>query len=152
MSHSDDLYEHKAIEKHDPSEGFDRTEPFIGPIWGFTIGSVLILVLVIGAIQGYFEQVWNDLVYEKVLSAPSSQLIDVRNRDAWNSTHYMYGDLDPKSGRVRIPVDRAMQLFADEAKAGKSFYPGKPAAPKKDDIPNLDAPAPVTTASAAASK
>jgi hypothetical protein len=152
MSHSDDLYDHKTIEHHDPSEGFDRSEPATGAIWGFTIGSVVVLALVIGAVQGYFEDVYNNSVQQKILAAPSAQLDDVRNRDAWNSTHYMYGNLDPKSGRVRIPVERAMQLFADEAKAGKTFYPGKATAPKKDDLPSMDATGAVTTASAAASK
>jgi len=30
-------------------------------------------------------------------------------------------------------VDRAMELFAQEAAAGKLFYPGKPYIPKKEE-------------------
>ena len=132
MSHADDVYEH-PIEHHDPHEGFDKTEPNARAIWGFTVGSVLVLVLVIVAVQGYFEQVLQTAVYEKVLSAPSVQLQDLRNRDAWNLTHYMYGDLNQSSGRVRIPIDKAMQAFAEEAGAGKLFYPAKPTVPKKEE-------------------
>ena len=137
MSDSHDVYDH-PIEHHNPQEGFDKTEPNARAIWGFTVGSVLVLILVIVAVQGYFEQIFQTALYEKVLSAPSAQLQDLRNRDSWNLTHYMYGDLDKSSGRVRIPIDKAMQTFADEAAAGKLFYPAKPTLPKKEE----PAPAP----------
>ena len=132
MSHPDDSYEH-PVERHDPAEGFDRTEPHAGAIAAFGVVSVLMLVLLIFAVQGYFDKVYQEAVFEKVLSAPSEQLRDLRNRDAWNLTHYMYGDLSKASGRVRIPIDRALELYAQEAAAGKLFYPAKPTAPKKDD-------------------
>ena len=111
MSHSDDAYDH-PIAHHDPEEGFDSTEPNTPAIWLFTIVSVLGLILVIVAVQGYFEQIWKEAVYERVLSVPSEQLREVHNRDAWNLTHYMYGDLDKSTNRVRIPIDKAMQAFA----------------------------------------
>jgi len=139
MSHGDDVYEH-PIEHHNPQEGFDKTEPNARAIWGFTVGSVAVLILVIVAVQGYFEQIFQTALYEKVLSAPSGQLQDLRNRDGWNLTHYMYGDLSQASGRVRIPIDQAMQSFANEAAAGKLFYPAKPTVPKKEE------PAPAVTA------
>ena len=138
-SHSDKVYEH-PIERHDPQEGFDKTEPDARAIWAFTVGSVLVLVLVIVAVQGYFEQIFQTALYENVLSVPSGQLQDLRNRDTWNLTHYMYGDLSKSSGRVRIPIDKAMEMFASEAASGKLFYPAKPTAPKKEE-PVVEAPA-----------
>ena len=139
MSHADDVYEH-PLEHHDPQEGFDRTEPDARAIWTFTIGSVAVLVLVIVAVQGYFEQIFQTALYERVLSVPSGQLQDLRNRDNWNLTHYMYGDLSKASGRVRIPIDKAMEMFANEAAAGKLFYPAKPTVPKKEE-PAAETPA-----------
>lgn len=133
MSHSDDVYEH-PIPRHDPAEGFDRSEPNTPAIWMFTVGSVAVLVLTIVAVAAYFDQIYQEAVREKVLKAPSAQLQEVRNRDAWNLGHYMYGDLDKKSGRVRVPVDSAMQTFAQEAAAGKLFYPAK-ATPIKIEEP-----------------
>ena len=59
--------------------------------------------MTIVAIQGYFEHIWTQAVYEKVLAPPSEQLKEVRGRDDWNLTHYMY--MDKPSGQVRIPVD-----------------------------------------------
>jgi len=140
MSHSDDAYEH-PIEHHDPQEGFDSTEPNTPAIWLFTVVSVLGLVLVIVAVQGYFDQIYKQAVYERVLIAPSELLQDVRNRDAWNMTHYMYGNLDKSTNRVRIPIDKAMQTFAEEAAAGKLFYPAK-ATPIKKEEPGAAAAAP----------
>jgi hypothetical protein len=43
---------------------------------------------------------------------------------------------------VRIPIDKAMQMVADEASAGKLFYPGKPTVPKKEEPATPAAPAP----------
>jgi len=142
MSHADDAYEH-PIEHHDPQEAFDSTEPNTPAIWLFTVVSVLGLVLVIVAVQGYFDQIYKQAVYERVLIAPSELLQDVRNRDAWNMTHYMYGNLDKSTNRVRIPIDKAMQTFAAEAAAGKLFYPAK-ATPIKKEEPGAAAAAPAS--------
>ena len=140
MSHSDEEYDH-PIEQHDPQEGFDHTEPNTPVIWLFTAGSIVALILVIVAVQGYFEEIYKQAVYERVLSVPSAQLQDLRNRDAWNLTHYMYGDLDKSTNRVRIPIDKAMQAFAAEAAAGKLFYPAKATAIKVEQPAGAATPA-----------
>jgi hypothetical protein len=140
MSRAKDVFEH-PIEHHEPREGYDRTEPNAAAIWGFTIGSVVTLVLVIVAVQVYFESIYKEAVYERVLTAPSVQLQELRNRDAWNLSHYMYGDLSKSSGRVRVPIDQAIQTFANEAAAGKLFYPAKPTVPKKEEPEAPAAPA-----------
>ena len=147
MSQSDEDYEH-PIAHHDPSEGFDPSEPNTPAIWLFTAGSIIGLVLVIVAVQGYFEQIYKDAVSERVLTVPSELLQDVRNRDAWNLSHYMYGDLDKSSNRVRMPIDKAMQTFATEAAAGKLFYPAKATAIKKEEPAAAATPAGATPAGA----
>src|SRR5580698_6767796 len=129
----------KEIIPADPSEGFDRAEPSAGAIATFMVGSLILLVLTILAIQQYFDHIWNQAVYEKVLAPPSEQLKEVRGRDDWNLTHYLY--MDKASGQVRIPVDRAMELILQDAAAGKTFYPAKATAPKKEE-PALPAAAP----------
>ena len=129
----------KALVPHDPKEGFDHSDPEVAKIFIFTAVSLISLVLVIVAIQIYFEDLYSKAVYDKILSAPSEQLRDLRNRDAWNLTHYMYGDLNKNSGRVRIPLDKAMELNLQDAQAGKVFYAAKPAPVKPVSPP----PAPV---------
>ena len=119
------------LRRHDPKEGFDRAEPNARSIWFFTILSIVSLVLVLVAVQQYFVKIWDEAVTEKVLTAPDSQLQMVRGRDDWDLTHYMY--LDKKAGQIRIPVDRAKDLFLQEVADGKAFYPGKPTVPKKEE-------------------
>src|SRR5271168_259816 len=99
----------KEVVLADPREGFDRAEPSAAAIATFMIGSLILLVLTILAIQQYFDHIWNEAVYEKILAPPSELLREVRGRDDWNLTHYMY--MDKPSGQVRIPVDRAMELL-----------------------------------------
>jgi len=138
----------KEVILADPKEGFDRAEPSAGAIATFAIGSLFLLVLTILAIQQYFDHIWSEAVYEKVLAPPSEQLREVRGRDDWNLTHYMY--MDKVSGQVRIPIDQAMELNLQDDAAGKTFYPAKATAPKKEE-PALAAPAagaPATPATA----
>jgi hypothetical protein len=118
----------KDVIPADPHEGFDRDEPSVGAIFGFAAGSMILLVMTIFAIQQYFEHIWNDAVYEKILAPPSEQLHEVRGRDDWNLTHYLY--MDKATGQVRIPVDQAMDLMLKDAATGKTFYPAKEYVPK----------------------
>lgn len=137
----------KEIIPADPREGFDRAEPSAGAIASFAIGSLVLLVITILAIQQYFDHIWSQAVYEKVLAPPSEQLKEVRGRDDWNLTHYLY--MDKPSGQVRIPVDRAMELVLQDAAAGKTFYPAKATMPKKEE-PAAVAPAPGASPGSAA--
>ena len=98
-------------------------EPQAPTIWAFTIGSVIILIVVILALQQYFDKIWNDAVYEKVLAPPSQELQDLRNRDDWALTHYSYQD--KSKGQVRIPLDQAQELFLKEAAEGKTVLSGQ---------------------------
>lgn len=143
------------IRHADPREGFDHTEPKSGAIVGFAVGSVILLVITILALQSYFNHIWEEAVYEKVLAPPSEQLIELHNRENWNLTHYGY--IDQKAGNVRIPLDRAMELFKQEEKSGKLFYPAKDTVPKKEEpAPAADAAgtaaAPAAAAPAAGAK
>lgn len=128
------------IRHADPREGFDSTEPRAGAIVAFAVGSVLLLILTIVALQVYFNHIWEEAVYEKVLAPPSEELKALHFREDWFLTHYSYAD--KKNGVVRIPLDRAMQLFSEEAAAGKLFYPAKNVLPKKEEPAPAVAPAP----------
>jgi hypothetical protein len=128
----------KEIIPADPKEGFDRAEPSAAAIATFAISSLFLLVLTILAIQQYFDHIWSEAVYEKVLAPPSEQLREVRGRDDWNLTHYMF--MDKASGQVRIPIDQAMELNLKDAAAGKTFYPAKEYVPKVE-LPAVAAPA-----------
>jgi hypothetical protein len=119
------------IRHADSREGYDHSEPRAGAIAAFAIGSVILLIITIGALEVYFNHIWEEAVYEKVLAPPSEQLKELHFREDWFLTHYSYAD--KKNGVVRIPLDRAMELFSQEAAQGKLFYPAKNVLPKKDD-------------------
>jgi hypothetical protein len=123
-------YDHETV-RHDPREGFDHSEPAARKITFFVIVSVITLVVTILALQAYFDKIWNEAVYEKVLSVPGEELGDLRSLARWRLAHYEYAD--PSQTRVRIPFDRAKELFLADEAAGKTFYPAKPTEPKPEE-------------------
>jgi len=104
-----------------------------------TFISVVTLVVTILALQSYFDKIWNQAVYEKVLAVPGEELGDVRSLSNWRLGHYEYAD--PTKTAVRLPFERAKELFLAEQAAGKSFYPGKPIEPKPEEPATPAAPA-----------
>ena len=127
---SEDKYDH-PMPHHEPSEGFDRTEPAAPKIFLFVVVSVVALVAMILAVQMDFQKIWDEAVYEKVLSVPGGELADLHSLEAWRLTHYEYPDATKKE--VRLPYERAKELFLKEAAEGKTFYPGKPTEPKPEE-------------------
>lgn len=119
------------IRHADPKEGFDHQEPQSGPIVAYAIGCVLLLVLTIFALQQYFNKIWDEAVYEKVLAPPSELLKQLHYREDWYLSHYSF--TDKKTGVVRIPLNEAMDKFVQEAQEGKLFYPAKNTLPKKEE-------------------
>ena len=117
------MHEHGVRTHHDASEGYDHTEPEAPPIWAFTVGSVILLVVVIFAIQQYFEKIWNDAVYDKVLAAPSQELQDLRNRDDFALTHYSYQDKG--KGVVRIPPRPGAGIVPAGIRSGQDVLSGE---------------------------
>jgi hypothetical protein len=134
-------YDHEVLH-HDPHEGFDHSEPAARKITGFVIISVITLVVTIMALQSYFEKVWNEAVYDKVLSVPGGEVGDLRGLSKWRLDHYEYAD--PSKTRVRIPFERAKELFLADQAAGKTFYPGKPTEPKPEEPAVAGHPEPET--------
>ncbi len=118
-----------ALEK----EGFDRNDPSGPWVLAFAAGIVFTLVLVVFAVDYLFQATLDQNVNDSVLTQDSPELQEIRTKEAEQLNHYRYADAEKKS--VRLPIDRAMDLFAAEAKAGKLFYPIKPTPVK---VPEAD--------------
>src|ERR1700730_1104916 len=131
-------YDHEP-DRHDPREGYDHSEPAARKITLFVIVSVITLVVTIAALQAYFDKIWNQAVYEKVLAVPGQEVGELRSLSNWRLNHYEY--TDPTKTSVRLPFERAKELFLAEQAAGKTFYPGKPTEPKPEE-PEVDAAKP----------
>ena len=123
-------YDHE-VPHHDPREGFDRSEPAARKITFFVIVSVITLVVTILALQAYFDKIWNEAVYEKVLAVPGEEVGDLRSLSNWRLSHYEF--TDPTKTQVRLPFERAKELVLADQEAGKTFYPAKPTEPKPEE-------------------
>lgn len=124
---------------------YDHTEPqysIIAILGGLTIVSLFLVGI---GIEFYYDRMVSSAVYDKVLSQPNWALQDLRNKEAWELTHY--ARLDPAKGTVRLPVDQAMQILVREAAENRLRYPTAPYAVKTPE--QLSAPA-VSTPGAAA--
>jgi hypothetical protein len=129
-------YDHEVV-KHDPKEGYDPTEPDVHRITLFVILSVGTLIVVIFALQNYFNSIWNVSVEEKVLATPAPALKDQHDLESWRFTHYEY--TTPEKTEIRLPLERARELVLEDAKQGKTWYPAKPTEPKPEEPPKAPA-------------
>ncbi|MDZ4798131.1 MAG: hypothetical protein SGI92_08210 [Bryobacteraceae bacterium] len=100
---------------------YDHSEPqysIISILGGLTV----VLLLVVGiAIAQYYSRTEESLVQNTVLTQPSWVLQDLRNKENWELTHYDH--YDRKRGTMRLPVEQAMKLVADDAASNKEKYP-----------------------------
>ena len=129
MSHPDEHYDH-PIEHHDPQEGFDHTEPNTPAIWLFTIGSIVGSGAGDRRGAGLFRRDLERSGVRQGPLVPSEQLQEVRNRDEWDLTHYMYGNLQIDEPGADSDRQGDGDCSPQEAAAGKLFYPAKPTVPK----------------------
>lgn len=114
--------EHHAHEpEHDePAHAFDQHEPNYAIVAGFSILSVIIFAVAVFAVWQYYEIYTENKIYERVLAPASEDLKAVRERE--DKTLHTYGSA-AEAGKVRIPIDRAMELLVQDAKDNHLRYP-----------------------------
>jgi len=120
MAHSEHSEYREELGGEHP-HSYDHSEPhysLIAILGGIT---VILLIFVGIGIQFYYESTQESAVYERVLSQPSWQLQDLRNKEQWEQTHYSYWD--KAKGTVRIPIDQAMKTVVQEMAEGRTKYP-----------------------------
>lgn len=119
---SKDVKVTETQEAHDVIQaetGYDKQEPKAGLIAGLTVATFVALIAVILGVQAYYEKVREEQVYREQLAPVSDNLKNLRNSEDEVLNSYK---VDPKTGVVRIPVKRAMELVAKEAAEGKLQY------------------------------
>lgn len=109
---------------------FDQTEPQAKGIFIFSAATILFLLLTMGGIAAFFGDKIMGQIEKDVLEAGNAQFEGVKARDHEHLTSYGY--VDAQKGVVRIPIDKAIDLLAAEAAAGKLPYPAKPTEVKPD--------------------
>jgi len=107
------------------NEGFDAGEVDTGSVSLFGGIIVAIIVAVFIGVTLYWDKFLGGRYKDIVEAAPSTQLQDLRQREAALLSGYSY--VDKAKGQVRLPIDRAMQLLVSEVQAGKAPYNTKDA-------------------------
>jgi len=105
--------------------GYNDEEPRSRVVTVFMVASVLALVAALLGLQAYYDRVKEQQVYIKQILPVSEDLRNLRAREESELHSYRY--IDRARGTVRLPIERAMELFAKEAAAGKFAYPMQPA-------------------------
>jgi len=120
----------RPIEANNP--GFDTAEVNARGVTIFLVVTVVMLVVVIGGVQFYFNSIHEREFYEKVMVPVSDDLRELRAREDGQLGSYGYVNKDV--GVVRVPISRAMQLLVKEAADGKLPYPTQDQKVKKEPV------------------
>lgn len=105
--------------------GYDAEEPKSRFVGVFMMGSVLALIAMLLGLEAYYDRVKEQQVFVKQLAPVAEDLRNLRAREESELHSYRY--IDRGRGTVRLPIERAMELFVQEAAAGKFGYPTQPA-------------------------
>ncbi len=95
------------------SQGYEKSDVSIKKVflWAGAIAVSIIVVVIL--LNSFFIAEMEKKVYESVLKPESVELRDLRAKEIETLTSYKV--LDEVNGVVQIPIDRAMQLMAEEA-------------------------------------
>ncbi len=107
-----------------PAANFEATEANTRFIALFGASTLIALVAIIFGLQWYVDRSEQQQIFVKVLEPVSEDLKALHAREDAELNSYQY--IDRTKGTVRLPIDRAMQLLAQESAEGKLWYPAAP--------------------------
>jgi len=93
--------------------GYEKKDVSISKVVITIVISVISLAVILLLLNSYFAASTEEQIFNAVLKPESAALRELRARE--EETLNSYGRLDSAAGIYRIPIDRAMQLMADEA-------------------------------------
>ncbi len=93
--------------------GYEQSDINVGKIVGLGVGIVIFLIVSFTLLNSFFIKSKDDLVYEQVLKPGNPKLAALRKQN--DEILHSYGIVDSTKGVYRIPIDRAMQLVAEES-------------------------------------
>lgn len=97
-----------------PEPGYETRDVAIGRIMIFTVLGIVGIVAALVIVTQIFIQQTETEIYQSVLAPESSALRELRARE--DEELNSYGIIDTTgTGVYRIPIERSMQLLADEA-------------------------------------
>ena len=99
--------------KNGSGNGYEEQDVNPNKLILYGVISVIVVVVVVVFVIDYFSATKEEMISEMVLEPESVALRELRAREAEELGSYKL--LDPAEGRYRIPIERAMELVADEA-------------------------------------
>ncbi|MEJ7608347.1 MAG: hypothetical protein WKF37_19295, partial [Bryobacteraceae bacterium] len=120
MAAHDDYREDIELEGEHP-DAYDRTEPQGNLIFIFGGLTVIFILLSAIAIQYYYDKSFDQQVYQQVLAPESDVLKNLRTKE--DQELHSFGYVDRNAGKVRLTIERAMELTARESNEGRQNYP-----------------------------
>ncbi len=111
---------------------FDRRDAKSGTIAIVSIVSILVLIGLVVGVDYLFTVTFEQVEHEQFSAVASKELIAIHERE--DEQLHKYGYINKEKGIVRLPVERALRLVEEEAKAGKIGWNTK-AYPAKVELP-----------------
>jgi hypothetical protein len=96
---------------------FDRRNAKAGPIAIVSLVCILVIAVFVVGVYWFYTVTYEQVEHDQFTGVASKELIAIREREDEQLNKYGYINRD--KGIVRLPVERAMQLVEEEAKAGK---------------------------------
>jgi hypothetical protein len=122
---SDTHFEHLSPEEA-ALVGYERTEPNARKIALLT-GVIVATIIVVCFFVYWWYVLEKERAFYREFQVPVWQTLkDVRTYETERLTQYKY--IDKAKGSVQLPIERAMEIYAQEAAAGKYFHNAKPGA------------------------
>jgi hypothetical protein len=111
---------------------FDRRDAKAGLIAVVSIVTILVLAVFVVGVSWFYTVTYEQVEHDQFTGVASKELIAIHERE--DEQLHKYGYINKEKGIVRLPVERAMQLVEEEAKAGKAGWNTK-AYPAQAELP-----------------
>jgi hypothetical protein len=98
---------------HDQPFGYEKKDANIKVISLVTLATALFVIVSVIVVDDVFVLTKEEIIYDTVLRPESVPLRDLRAHE--DEVLHSYKVLDAAKGVYQIPIDRALQLMADEA-------------------------------------
>ncbi|UCG60357.1 MAG: hypothetical protein JSV52_08455 [Candidatus Zixiibacteriota bacterium] len=97
----------------EPGGGYERSDVNVRMVVLIAVGVIVVVIVALIVLNEYFLSVKEQYVYDLVLKPESVTLRDLRAAE--DEVLNSYKLLDSAGGVYRIPIERAMELVAEEA-------------------------------------
>lgn len=105
--------QHTSPTQNDMNAGYEKSDVNVKRILTIVVSIALFLVVAFIVLNSFFIKSRESLMYEQVLKPQSEKLQALHEREA--EALHSYGVVDSANNVYRIPIERAMQLEAEDA-------------------------------------